>query len=298
MGGNNKEKRKRSSTADRSGGSLNASMEHSELLNEIRNIKTDLTSIINSATETLEGKIESLKLDFDLKIANLSQSVDARILDAAASYNAKHDQLNRMVTDELDRLAVAIDAKVLQSVKKITADLIPAKKIESRLDRLERSELLSDVVVIGVPDAPALETIIPMICAKIGYTDNINSIVAAYRQPLRRIPNNIARTTTTAADVPIVIKFRDFDCKKTFFSLYLKSKITLKDIGFLTAKRIYINDKLTQKNNEIKVRAMEYKRAGKIFNYFIFRGLIFIRVNETDRSICMSNIDQFSSLLV
>lgn len=296
MRGHNKEKRKRCSTVDRSFTDQNTSTQHAELLDEIRSVKTELSSEIKVATATLEQKIESAKLEFETKITALSQSVDSRLAEASIATMSKFDELSNFVNNEMLRMSASIDTKILDATKNSAAH--PVKTFENRLDRLERSEFLADLIVVGIPDVEttSLNAIIPKICSKIGYSYDLNSIIAAYRQPPKKSTNN-KNLIAESRDVPIILKFRDFDCKQSFFSLYLKSKLNLKDLGLLNSKRVFINEKLTYKNKEIYLRGRELKREGKLYNYFTFRGLVFVRVKELDRSVCVSSLDHLNSLI-
>lgn len=156
---------------------------------------------------------------------------------------------------------------------------------ESRLDKLERLALQSDLLINGIPYNKE-ENLVDVLCKlsdAVKYTDDIeNSINGIFRIGHQR--DSIGKAS------PIVVKFRSSMAKFSFFNLYMKSKnISLSHIGFNSTDRIFINDSLTKKNAMLFRHARQLYLNRKIQRVFIKNGIVNIEINNSTISIFSEN---------
>lgn len=79
--------------------------------------------------------------------------------------------------------------------------------------------------------------------------------------------------------------------KQEIMRAYFKKKnLNLKDIGFKTGSRIFINERLTSTNREIFNRASEAKKFKFIHRFYTRRGLVYMQRRENDRPTCAFHI--------
>lgn len=276
------------------------------------NVPADLESRLLSAINALSVKmdlvINSIRDDFDKKLNVLSDSVKKQLAEAAVFHN-------KQLRLESDKLESFINAKVAE----LPPSSIP-RSFETRIDKLERDENLNVLIVKGIPVATneRISDLVETLCKAINYQRDMNvTISSVFRLPPKsnRNSNNLHASSlnqpassnsvqpstdrsSSAAAPLVVVRFYSFDDKQHFFNCYLKSKLNLQHFGFKTATRVYINEKLTAKNNEILRAALELKKSGRIFNYHTFRGLVFVRALDDSKSICVMNksdLESFSS---
>lgn len=245
-------------------------------------METKLLNAIADLSCKMDFVICSLRADFDKKLADLSDSVNIR-LNKAASVQAE------MVRNEV--------AKLDDKISKLPGPVVNMCAIETRIDFLERAENLNILVVKGVPFTPneSIPAFVTSICDAVNFRRDMNtSILSVYRMPAKR--NDSPHLPTSSTSQQIIMRFGTFDDKQHFFSCYLKSKLNASHFGFKTSTRVYVNEKLTRKNFELLRAAVDFKNKGKLYNYHTFRGLVFVRVLENSKPLCVSSKKDFAAL--
>lgn len=165
---------------------------------------------------------------------------------------------------------------------------------EYRLDKLERFALEKDVIISGIPleqnDNPL--RIIGEICHALNCNLNERDFATVYRLRTRNSSSRPQRT------VPIIARLYDNWSKQELFSGYFKKKdLNLKDIGFQTSARIFINENLTQSNRAIFKLASEAKKANLIFKFHSRNGSVHVQRNESSKIMCMYHISDLKHIL-
>lgn len=246
----------------------------------------DIKSILSLKINDL---IIAMKTDFDAKIAALRVTFEEKLAESIKNKTT-------LIKEEIQKPSTTND-KIPVMNKYLSG-------IEKRLDKVEREENLNKLLISGIPmvENENIKTVITSVCNAIKYNrDPSSSIVHIYR-PSRR--NVVAASSslesshqTQLANPPIVITFCDFECKMSFFSCYLKTRLNISQIGFSASTRVYINEKLTTKNYEIFKKANAMKRDGNLLNFYTFRGLVFIRRHERSKAVCVCTLVDLFSLI-
>ncbi len=79
---------------------------------------------------------------------------------------------------------------------------------------------------------------------------------------------------------------------------YFKRKdLNLKDIGFQTSARIFINESLTKLNREIFNVAAVAKKSNHIVKLFTRNGLVYVQRRENDKPACIQHISDLEQIL-
>lgn len=250
----------------------------------------------------LLGAISALSVKMDLVISSLREDFEKKLNDLSESVNIRLAQAAELQSNNLCFEVKKLESFVGDNLGKLTCDSKHVS-IESRIDKLERDENLNVLLVNGLPllKDERIPDLLDSLCTAIDYRRDIkSSISSAFRLPPKPNQPSSSSSTQPSKDrgTPLMfIRFYSFDDKQHFFNCYLKSKLNLTHFGFKTAARVYVNEKLTKKNHEILRTALVLKKNGSITNYHTFRGLVFVRVLENGRSVCINNKLQFETLI-
>lgn len=203
-----------------------------------------LSTKIDNLEATLSTKIDDTKAEMETRIQAVSNDFDQRLKDSM--------MVTKKMCDESTSNAMNV---VKDSVDKLRA------YHESRLDKLERFSLEKDLLISGIPlennDDPY--NIVWDICGSLNCNLRQNDFVSVFRLRSNKASSKNNRT------VPIVARIQDDWVKQELLSAYFKKKnLNLTDIGFKTASRIFINERLTLANREIFNRASEAKKQNLI----------------------------------
>lgn len=239
----------------------------------------DIDNRLNARMDGLESSllkmVGDVKEDMDKKFSSFSVDIDRRLKDITASSNQKcEDTVGRVSTEFSNRM-----------------DEMNAL-YEFKVDKLERHSLERELIITGVP----METndnpfgVIGDIISALNCNLQERDFVAAYR--VKR--NGVA----SGRSVPIIVRVYDNYVKQELLSSYFKHKnLNLKDIGFKTSARIFINESLTKLNREIFNLASVAKKANHIVKMFTRSGLVYVQRNGNDKPVCMQHINELIQLL-
>lgn len=236
-----------------------------------------LNTKIDSLEASLSNKIDAVKAEMEIRIKTVNKEFDQRLQDSMVSMMQQCNE---------------ISSNAVKSMKE-NVDNLQARH-ESRLDKLERFSLEKDLVVSGIPlendDNPF--GIIGDICAALNCNLHQNDFVSVFRLRSKSTSSKNKRI------VPIVVRVQDDWVKQELLSSYFKKKnLNLTDIGFKTAARIFINERLTMANREIFNRASEAKKLNLLHRFYTRRGLVFIHRGEKDPPMCIYHIGELDPIL-
>lgn len=175
---NSNKRRNRSGSHDKSTDSVTTKRTRST--SALRNINAGALDIITAIEKSIEKsearvltqieamldrKISEVRSDFDAKLQALSTSVDDRIEAAVLNVNST------AFGDKLDLAVSTIDA-----IAMIT---------DTRIESLERSRCLTDVIINGIPfvDKEDVYDLFQRICKEIGVNFGFQAVSSVFRVP-------------------------------------------------------------------------------------------------------------------
>lgn len=240
---------------------------------------TDVDNRLNTKIDGLESSlcklIGDVKEDMDKKLSSFSADVDERFQSVIASSSRKCEET-----------AAQVSADVSNRMDEMRA------MHDFRLDKLERISLEKELIITGVP----IETndnplgVVGDIVKALNCNLEQRDFTTAFR--LKR--NGVA----SSRPVPIVVRVYDNYVKQELLSCYFKRKnLNLKDIGFQTSSRIFINESLTKSNREIFNLASEAKKSNHIAKLFTRNGLVYVQRHDNDKPVCLQHINDLEQLL-
>jgi hypothetical protein len=207
-----------------------------------------------------------------------------------ATIDAKIDSLNA----EMNDLKQKFDAKVCEIESKVQVN---TDKIEELRNEVERIRIERHLVVRGVPQHKdeSLSGIFNSICAYLGYVNN-----KPYTS-IRRYTNNTKTKTPqkNKSDVnfpPIFVEFSTVNDKQLFLDRYLRSAdVNLQHIGMNGLSRIYIDERLTRRDQAIKKEALLMKKDKKLHSVGTRRGRVVVKWTSTSSRVPIDSIEQLTS---
>lgn len=260
-------------------------------------IKEMLLSL-SKKMDTLQDSMSDIDIKLNKKIENLEGTMSSRINEVKLELEKRIETVNNNTKQQLanadaeakltcDRIATGAMAKVLERVDELRMHH------EGRIDRLERYSMEKDIIISGIPmdsnDEPF--AILGDICNALNCRLKPDDFSSAFR--LR----NTGSKSKNSRSVPIVARVQDEWAKQEIMGAYFKKKnLNLKDIGFKTGTRIYINERLTSTNREIFNRANEAKKAKFIYRFYTRRGLVHIQQRENDRPSCVFHVSDLDAV--
>lgn len=268
--------------------------------NEILQTLKDMDSRFLSKIDTLENSIDS----------RLSSKIDILQSNLLAIVNGVKEELNEKlnaVSKSCDKRLVAVEKAFVQLENRcddLAGSLNGAAnghstEIETRLSKLERHSLMNELIVTGIPleKRRSVDDVVADICEALQCDLRQSDFTAIFRLTSRKQRNNQnGDGSQRTVSPPIILRLNYLWAKNQILDAYYKKKdLNLKDIGFKTAKRIYINESLTVSNREIFKTAMELKKSGNIFRCFTRQGLVYIQKTEsgsTIKVISQQNLDK------
>lgn len=214
-----------------------------DLWSKIQNMFTSSATLMEQKFDKIESKIDSCKSDLEERIGGLE---------------LKLAELRNDCNSSVQHIAETVD--VLRHDLDCTAEGI---------DRLGRSQ---DVLISGVPylENENLLGLFRNVANSLGYKDNQLPMVSLRR--MARIP------ITPGTMPPIVCQFALKNVRDEFYRSYLNLKtLSLRNIGFDSDNRVYINENLTEQARQIRSEALKLKKKGKLLRVYTRDGVVFVK---------------------
>lgn len=186
------------------------------------------------------------------------------------------DQLGKDLRDELNQGL----GEIKQELNDVRANLNRIKlDVHDNTDAIARAKLANDLIISGVPFTTGedLYGCYRSWCAVLGYT--VNAVPAVdirrlTRQPLRDGNNCL-----------ILLQFAITNQRNDFFGRYLGSRsLTLRQAGFQSDGRMFVNENLTPAARRIKAKAIDLKKEGKLSNVYSRSGVVHVKTAESDET--------------
>lgn len=266
-------------------------MDNSEVLKALTEMDKRPTSKLDSLESSIDTRLCS-------KIDELKSSLMTNIQDLKAEFN---QQLNAASTSVDQRFQAVGESfiKIEHRCDEISGAVTHiASSYESRLGKLERQSLLTELIITGVPIEKRrnADDVVADICEALQCDLRHSDFSGIFRLPFKKSAAQ-NKEGQTVASTPIILRFNYIWAKDSFLNAYFKKKtLNLKDIGFKTARRIYVNESLTTQNRLIFNLALLAKKANQIHRCFTRQGLVYIEETATSKAtriINKNDLDKF-----
>ncbi|XP_055616531.1 uncharacterized protein LOC129762350 [Toxorhynchites rutilus septentrionalis] len=218
-------------------------------------------------------KDSQMRLRSDLaRSGGRSTEADMTVADLANLMQSQLASYQRTVKEDFKKLGDSLSSLTTQMSKlrkEITSDIEKLRDENNRtFDKetslaLDRSARINDLVVSGVPyvDGENLLSYFHTWCKTFGYTETNYPLV-----DIRRLSKGML---TAGSVYTILIQFAITVQRNDFYSRYLRSRsLSLSDIGFSVAKRIYINENLGPNVRKLRSKALQLKKDGRLRGVF------------------------------
>lgn len=236
--------------------------------------------LINLVDKRFESMQELLKTMFHESESRLEKMFETKINDLKREIQSLNQRVTKLET-------------CVNDVENLKGEI---QTLKSQLQRQENSQIAADLRINGIPyhrEENLLE-VFKSICDTLQInTPPVKSIYRMHNQ-------NRGRVYTT--DAVIIVKLfsayeKNFILKTlASFRKANKSNVLLNYIGYDSDAPLYINENLTAHNHKIFRSAIELKKMKKIFASFTIRGLVYIKIEERDKPICIESIEQLNDL--
>lgn len=267
-------------------------MPNTAILNALKDLDTRLSSKMDSLESSIDTRFSTRIDTLQSSILTTINGVKNELNDNILAVKTSTDDRFNAVGNTFNALHGRCDG-IMSSVNE------NATAFESRIGKLERHSLMNELIVTGVPieKRRSADNIVADICDALQCDLRQNDFAAIFRISSRKRTNQSGDETQRTSSPPIILRFNFLWAKNCFLDAYYKKKdLSLKDIGFKTARRIYINESLTATNREIFSLALQLKKSGHIFRCFTRQGLVYVQESESTNSSRVMNkqdLDKF-----
>lgn len=214
-----------------------------DLWSKIHGMFSSSATIMEEKFNTIESKIDSCKTDLEERIGGIE---------------LKLAELRNECHSSVQNIAQTVD--VMRHDLDITAEGI---------NRLGRSQ---DILISGVPytQNENLLGLFRNMANTLGYKDNQLPMVS-----LRRMARD---PIAPGAMPPIVCQFALKNVRDDFYRSYLNLKtLSLRNFGFDSDNRVYINENLTELARQIRSEALKLKKKGRLLRVYSRDGVVFVK---------------------
>lgn len=229
-----------------------------DLWQKIQGMFASSATLMEEKFNTIESKIDTCKSDLEERIGG----IELKLADL-------RDECNSSVKN----IAVTVDA--LRHDLDFTTEGI---------NRLGRSQ---DILISGVPylQNENLLGLFRNMGNALGYKDNHLPMVS-----LRRM----ARDPITPGTMPpIVCQFALKNVRDEFYRSYLNLRsLSLRNFGFDSDNRVYINENLTEQARQIRSEALKLKKNGKLLRVYSRDGVVFVKGPGAAEAVACHTLDK------
>jgi hypothetical protein len=220
-------------------------------------------------------------------IASL-ESLEDKVSELSSTVATLKKELSDLCTDlrgEINALRVDFDERVRQ------IQTSQKKHLSSNERERKRMQIGRDVVICGVPigQQENVCNIFKRICTQLEYTDV--PVVAVSKFRAKKEDNKQQRDDVTP---PIFVEFSLMSDKRKFMYQYFKKSadLNLSCLGMDNQSRIYVNDRLTKEDMDIKVKALKLKKDGKLHSVTVKDGRVCVKQSESTQLMALDDVEQ------
>lgn len=252
--------------------------------NQIRLRSNSLSKSGGKGTEA-DMTVAELANLMQSQLANYQRTVKddfKKLGDSLSSLTTQMSKLREDISSDIEKLREENN----RTFDNLTTSIDTARKETSLA--LDRSARINDLVVSGIPflDGENLLSYFHTWCKSFGYAEKNYPLV-----DVRRLSKGIL----TAGNVyMILLQFAITVQRNDFYSRYLRSRsLSLSGIGFSVDKRIYINENLGPNVRNLRSKALQLKKDGKLRGVFTRNGILFVKKIGEEKEIAISTDDEF-----
>lgn len=263
-------------------------MEIKTILHALSNKMDAVNNAVAEVDKRLDIKIDSMEMSLRSLISGVQESMEQKLSSFSTDIDHRLKEMGVACNNNCDDKIGELSSKIYAHVDELHA------MQEYRIDKLERSALSKEVIISGVPmeHNDNAYGVVGDICQALNCNLNQRDFAAIYRLKSNSKNNNSNQS------VQIVAKLYDDGAVRELFSCYFKrGDLCLKDIGFKSNARIYINESLTKSNREIFKLASEAKKANLIMKFHTRNGLVHIQRDDNSKPIRVHHIGELEQIL-
>lgn len=264
--------------------SLRRALAQTPNLNKISFENTPISSK-NQSPKIIQIIEQKLTKQTEILSAKIDEALKNIIGDWENKMKNIHENLNDL-TKRVDEFENTVP--LINDLKNEINDL------KRQINRQENIAVSCNLRLCGVPmyDNENLFDIFSCLCNSLKIvTPNVNTI--------QRVKNYKNKTQN---DGIILVKLfspihKNFILKTVAnFKRDNKTQITLNMCGFDSNKPIFLNEDLTRYNYQILQAGLKLKKQRKIVAAFTFRGIVYVKQNDSDRGIRVETLEQLTQL--
>lgn len=237
-----------------------------------------------------------------------SSTKDMSVNELANLMKSQFSTFQRTTRDDINALGEKLSSEMKQLREELTVDIDQLRQESKRTydelassirsvetgttHALEVTTRTNDLIVSGVPyvQGENLPSYFNAWCSALGYTEDCLPMV-----DIRRL---IGRNAAAGKSVVIMIQFALAVQRNDFYSRYLRSRsLNLSDIGFSINKRIYVNENLGPAARQVRSKALQLKKDGKLQSVYTRNGTIFVKKTGTDQGAAVGSTDDLEKML-
>lgn len=233
---------------------------------------------------------EILSLD-DLwnKMQLVLTSTSERIEKKIETCNATLEKRMSNIEDKL----TAVREECIEKTNKLEETVLTVRnEIDHAVEIAYRIEKNKDLVISGIPfrSQENLADIYHKIVQSIGYNEN--------RVPLANLQRMVRVPIASGSSPLILCEFSFRQERNESYRLYLsKRSLCLRDIGFESDNRIYINENLTKIARQIRAEAIKLKKLGRLDNVSTRNGIVYIKRKQSITAEAVDSLQKIASLI-
>lgn len=235
-----------------------------------------------------DGEIGSLD-DLWSRMQSLLASSIERIEMKIENGNAILEKRISSIEDQL----VTVREECSEKVSRLEGAVVAVRHdIDHSIEATHRMNKNKELIFSGIPyqGREDLQAIFRKIAVSIGWDENCIPLVDLQR--LARAPIG------SGTSPPVLCEFALRNTRNDFYKMYLsKRSLCLRDIGFESGNRIYINENLTTNAREIRAAAIKLKKLGQVQNVSTRNGIVFIKPKGSENSKAVHTLQEIASLI-
>lgn len=226
--------------------------------------------------------------DNEMTVADLANLMQSQLATYQRSVKDDFKKLGDSLTAQMGKLRedIALDIEKLRKETKRTFDNLSVSIDNVRENTslaLDRSVRINDLIVSGIPFVVGEDLLcyFHTWCKTFGYSQSEFPLVDVRR---------LHKGTFTAGNVyTILVQFAITGQRNDFYTRYLRSRsLSLLGLGFSTDKRIFINENLGPAVRNLRSKALQLKKDGKLRGVFTRNGILFVKKIGDEKEIAVS----------
>ena len=263
---------------------------HEETANQVSN--SDLLA-------RLEGLIIEKDTNAQKLITEMDNSAKAAMNDIRDSVAVLSDKFDESISD----LKTKLDEKLTSLQKEVR---INSSNISFIAHQLDRSKFCKEIYISGVPlsENECIPDIFGKICLTLGYKEtNIPKVFLKRLKP-RLGPSSSSSnsvqsgtSSSTSTNPPnILVEFSYQNECYDFKSRYFNSRsLNLSCLGYTNSKRIFVNERMTKYDMDIKFKALKLKRENLIHSVIVIGGRVYIKHTSDSKGVPIEDVSDLPS---